>query len=707
MSPGIIKYLLDPSGKSPTNLVTDETHTMVNRQVRMVVPEHGAFFVESLRVVEAASGNLLQNGVHYYPAQMYDVLTARYGKEICASFVVTDPTISDQVSIQYQALGGEYSISSNAVTDAVTSLDLDDKPLAWKDIIDRPREFPPVNHHLHDVRDVYGMEAIVRAGTDVQKSILNQNQAAHTAIRQYVNSKVEVTPNVIDGVRASVDSITTVAMSELQAHVDAPDPHPQYRLRSEYSGNALNRVKTPTNTAPAQGATNVGPTDVVFTASAFYAMYGVAQAAAEFRLSQNAGCSAPYAFDTTVHGAVTSFTYSAAKLKSKTLYYWQVRYQDAEGNWSDWSTPTSFTSTEYGVLTPSLVAPVDGRISNNGTPTLTGSDFVLVGPYSDNHVSTDWEIWSGPNGTGSLVWYSYGANGANLMSVTVPATSPLPDKATYYPRVRYNTNSLGSSAWSPAISFIVDIPPYPTVIGQAFGGGYYAGDIALSDGTYGIIVAPKATGEVSMELSTSSLETYIADSATDSIGNTAALTPAGGAAQWAQNLVIDTFTDWVLPAQQVMQVIQNNLLPSATSAPVFMSGNSEAFDPTSYWTSTTYEWVEDQSYTDPDTPIYQTTTKNFTAYGGPGATPVCGTSPWNTPSSYVDGSFQDGTTTSSWLCETQVTEIVGYQPGTYHPVYVDHYDAYEYVFGSSKGSNYVSRSVAFLARAIRLVKKPA
>ena len=44
------------------------------------------------------------------------------------------------------------------------------------------------------------------------------------------------------------------------------------------------------------------------------------------------------------------------------------------------------------------------------------------------------------------------------------------------------------------------VPPPPTTIGQAYGGGYYAGKIAVGGGgiaTHYLIVAPKSTGETS------------------------------------------------------------------------------------------------------------------------------------------------------------------------------------------------------------------
>ena len=115
-TPQVIRYPLDPTGVSPDNLVSGELHTMVQRQTRAIATEYGAFYTNSLQVRDTSNNQLLVAGTHYYPAELYELPTARYGKEVCAIIVITDPTVSDQVSLQYQCVGGEFSTSQTART---------------------------------------------------------------------------------------------------------------------------------------------------------------------------------------------------------------------------------------------------------------------------------------------------------------------------------------------------------------------------------------------------------------------------------------------------------------------------------------------------------------------------------------------------------------------------------------------------------------
>ena len=166
-------------------------------------------------------------------------------------------------------------------------------------------------------------------------------------------------------------------------------------------------------------------------------------------------------------------------------------------------------------------------------------------------------------------------------------------------------------------------PPPPTTIGEAYGGGFYAGKIAVGGGgvaTHYLIVAPKATGQTS-ELTwgptgvTTGITSVIAGPS-----NSAALAALGAsyqAATFCEGLSIGAYTDWYLPAKNELEVLYYFLKPSTTSnvagygsnanavspepistayttgAPAqtsaginFRAGESQAFSQNQYWTST-------------------------------------------------------------------------------------------------------------------------
>lgn len=120
----------------------------------------------------------------------------------------------------------------------------------------------------------------------------------------------------------------------------------------------------------------------------------------------------------------------------------------------------------------------------------------------------------------------------------------------------------------------------PAVIGEPFGGGYFAGYIshtANGNPTHALIVAPRATGATgtgytlttNLQWKTSTTTTIGATSAFDGVANTAAIVTAGianhPAAQFCVSLNIGGFTDWYLPSRLEMDIAFSNLKPTTTA----------------------------------------------------------------------------------------------------------------------------------------------
>jgi hypothetical protein len=162
----------------------------------------------------------------------------------------------------------------------------------------------------------------------------------------------------------------------------------------------------------------------------------------------------------------------------------------------------------------------------------------------------------------------------------------------------------------------------PTTIGQAFAGGFYAGQIGAVDlAIYYLVIAPLSTGETTNQWKTSATNTTGTTSPADGPTNTNAMIAAGAAAhpcaQFCNDLVTGGYSDWYMPATNELELCYYNLkpttnsnetnnaasgtnvnavsprtgpytasIPPQTSAAVFQSGGAEAFTAARYWTST-------------------------------------------------------------------------------------------------------------------------
>lgn len=369
-------------------------------------------------------------------------------------------------------------------------------------------------------------------------------------------------------------------------------------------------VATPTNSSPANGA-YLSSTSPTFSASAF-SWIGASDThtSSDWQLATDAAFTNIVASVTASTTSKTSWTPTGLSLTQ--TYYWRVRYNGTTNGTSAWS--TAFSVSPSSVATPTNSTPANAATSQGKNPTLNASAFATVGA-TDTHASSDWQLATDSGFT--TVVQSQTASTSNKTSWTV---GDLTINTTYYWRVRYNGTNAGTSQWSTAFSFTTAASFGPTTIGEAFGGGFYAGKINDGGTQYYLIVAPKSSGEnSSRQWKTTNTTTAGTTSVIAGPTNSANMNNASHpAAQFCEGLTIGGFSDWYMPAKNELEVLYYFLKPTTdanntsfgsnanavspqpintnyttgspaqTSATAFRSGGAEAFAADYYWSSTEY-----------------------------------------------------------------------------------------------------------------------
>jgi hypothetical protein len=214
-------------------------------------------------------------------------------------------------------------------------------------------------------------------------------------------------------------------------------------------------IQKPVNQSPADGSTGeVLSPDLV--ASSYYSLYGKTHQASQFQVSTVSDFASTVE-DVTL-GGVTTHTVDVT-LDTLTTYYWRVRYQDADGTWSEWSQATSFETADVYIDTPTITSPADGATDQTLTPTISADAFSCVNG-SDTHESSDWQIAT-DSGFTSIAWESLNDT-SNLESITVPEGN-LASGTEYYARVRYTGATNGDSSYSSATTFTTDEVAQPSI----------------------------------------------------------------------------------------------------------------------------------------------------------------------------------------------------------------------------------------------------
>lgn len=203
---------LDESGALPSNLISNEERTLPNNGIRnrAFTLYHGAFFVDSIVIVDSATGQQVPRNKYMF-GLFSQLVSDKIHKEVATAIVITDPAISSKVLVTYQALGGPWGASNSMIIDMYNKITNDNRPVAWPDIIGKPDGYKPA-HHLQDIGDMYGCEYFVEAIGRLTDAILMGDNASHNEIFELIDSINNKFSEAIDGLRA-----------ELIARMDAGD----------------------------------------------------------------------------------------------------------------------------------------------------------------------------------------------------------------------------------------------------------------------------------------------------------------------------------------------------------------------------------------------------------------------------------------------------------------------------------------------------
>jgi hypothetical protein len=234
---------VDFSGRLASNLRTSEEHVLnkANGRVnRMITPEFGAFYTESL-VVRTTTGLLLKRDTDYVVTYYYEDLGLLTSKEICAIIVVTNPLVPNTIRITYQAFGGPYALSLKELKAVLDETEAPQGKIKWDEIINKPLQWFPADHE-HEYWQLYGLES-----TNVNLEQLGKAWATgRTGIigdnRIYYQNYIIKAQAAVDAYRAAV-----------QAHVsDRSNPHLTDKVKIQL-GNVNNWPMA--NTAESTGNT--------------------------------------------------------------------------------------------------------------------------------------------------------------------------------------------------------------------------------------------------------------------------------------------------------------------------------------------------------------------------------------------------------------------------------------------------------------------
>lgn len=238
-----IKYPLDTTGSSPENFVEGEPHLVPRDKSRAFATAYGPYYTDSLVVRVSGSTEPLVIGRDYKPIEHYQDATVELGQSVSCGVLITNRSIGSDLVIDYQVVGGPFSLSSEAIQHNLDTIEADTGKVKWSDIMGKPVRFPPAPHR-HDAEDLYGMEYVVDALEQLRLSILQGDIASHELIYDYIDrlknliyidldkmhDRLDVVETNIADILKRIDNIVLVLIPELEGKItkhlnDFSNPH--------------------------------------------------------------------------------------------------------------------------------------------------------------------------------------------------------------------------------------------------------------------------------------------------------------------------------------------------------------------------------------------------------------------------------------------------------------------------------------------------
>lgn len=150
------RYPLDLTGNHPDNRVMAEVHS-ITPQGRIFNVMAGAFYTESIQITYLGEQLTAHEDFRFH--RVVEDAIRQSGKDVAMLIEITDKSVSGDIEVRYQAVGGEFQNIHESLVDMLENYKHDARGTFYKDIIEKPRFFEPVRH-LTSIYDIYGLNPI-------------------------------------------------------------------------------------------------------------------------------------------------------------------------------------------------------------------------------------------------------------------------------------------------------------------------------------------------------------------------------------------------------------------------------------------------------------------------------------------------------------------------------------------------------------------
>jgi hypothetical protein len=210
------RFPIDLTGTLQSNKIRNEA-VVFTSSVRFYLPRSAPFFLDSMNIRDLGSGMVLNN-TQWAPIFINTASTSLCppGKSTYLGFVIKDPQVSNDLSIDYQTVGSDYVSGFENIINMLNTIYRDNRPVSWPDIEDLSNRFA-TNKHLHSIENAGSWEAVVHQIEQLKLAILIGDRFKVEEILEYVDRAI-----------LSSDAAAGALLapgSDFHTHINTPNAH--------------------------------------------------------------------------------------------------------------------------------------------------------------------------------------------------------------------------------------------------------------------------------------------------------------------------------------------------------------------------------------------------------------------------------------------------------------------------------------------------
>lgn len=203
----------DPTGKQESNLIRNESHTVVPPLLTdfyVIMPRFAPFFRNGLKLKEASTNRYWELGKDYALSHMHHSATYGIGTGVYGTITILNRSFTGTLIFdEYQSLGGPWTLDENGLVAFLENVTIEPRRTTWEMVMKLQEQFPPIPHNF-DVGYIGDINLVIDGIAGIKEAILSKAIDAEAIARFVTKNTIGLSEVLNYGVATIEEALALV-----------------------------------------------------------------------------------------------------------------------------------------------------------------------------------------------------------------------------------------------------------------------------------------------------------------------------------------------------------------------------------------------------------------------------------------------------------------------------------------------------------------